>query len=122
MGTSSTILAERSEGGGEMSTDYYIPQYPVTHLEIAEGADYNVLTIWVSDGLSGVLNLPKSVTGAFIQMLTDDFSEVAMHTFGSKEGIVVEDRVRLPDDALVISGGGGLFTAGEVRAMAGKGK
>ena len=105
-----------------MSTDYYLPQWPVTDLELAEGADYDVLTIWVSDGLSGVLNLPKSVTGAFIQMLTDDFSEVAMHTFGSKEGVVVGDRAHLPDDTLVISGGGELFTAGEVRAMAGKGK
>jgi len=106
-----------------MSTDYHRPQYPITNLELTEGADYNVLTIYVNDGLSGVLNLPKLVTWMFIQMLIGD-EGVAMHTWGSKDkGVAVEGfGPCLPDNILVISDGGGLFTVGQVRALAGKGK
>jgi len=106
-----------------MSTEYYLPQYPITGLELAECADYNMLTIWVQDGQAGVLNLPKAVTGTFLRVLThDDVGMGVMHTWGSRdEGIMVTDPAHLPDDTIVISGSGDLLTAGQVRALAGKG-
>ena len=31
-------------GRNEVSTKYFLPKRPITNLEIAEGADYNILT------------------------------------------------------------------------------
>ena len=106
-----------------MSIEYYRLKRPVTHLELAEGTDFNCLTVYVNDGLSGVLNLPNAVTGLVLQMFADQGHGAVLFAWGSSDrGIAVEDYTGLHDSTIVISACGELLTAGQVRALAGKGR
>lgn len=94
-----------------MSTNYYKLKRPITHLELAEGDEHNCLTVYVNDGLSGVLVLPKSVTGQVVRMFTR-YEEALFEWW---DGCVV-DYVGLSSDTLVVSDAGELLTVGQVEA------
>jgi len=110
-----------------MSTNYFRLREHITHLELSQlegGVAPFRLAVWVDHRLAGILYLSGSVTGAVVGMfaLPENDVQCPMRTYYGGEDVgtvVIVNDHGLPDDAVVISQYGEIFTVAQVKSRAG---